>query len=795
MSTQSTILGRDNADKQAASIVDSQVLVPQSSGMGGSDASRLAFSLKLDSIEGLSKNKAKNIIKIIKKDVCLNEVIASGIIPVTQKEIEEVFIQLVRPLVISPASLAKVVVDASIMKEIKRDEVYQKILMQMIADIKKETASGDSETAEKLFVLLQGDTHSSAVKVNYFLENIPAKVLVEYFLSYEEKIHDRIIERFILYDKFTTKVSEYIKKLNVEQFIELCKKTHNKEIIKYYDGLYEGKPSIDQLVLDHSEITAKNNGDLSKVFKLTLNHLKDGSDEFNSYMVTKGIQFRNYIDGYFSNFSVNFRGDGKKDVISDLMYLLRVINGNLVDHLLYKELGGQEKNKAEVKKVNDVFEQVFDASNYDRNLKRDLEELIKELNDDLIELANNHFRVQFNSILSDHFTRKKLVGLNLLKFVIKDYVEKGNAKLLKFLFENNHNLGTDDEIGEELQKLIQKSHISSYDEALKIFSESAIVASLSANDEYKKSFERPIKVMIYNEDYATLGKILKHLKLLLSQEHINQITEATKKKETIDDYYNNQVARTDYSGAIEYQLVKEEDFECKKLEEYLTTSDNVLKQEFNDLEERNDKLNSALKECEKGLSEVRTELEVRKEIKSESATTIYVQSDDKSYVFFDPIFTIGGSVSFTLFATAALVSKHMSGVDASLQRSQGFKEVQLIVGKLYMVSFVATGVSVVAGLAKYLFFSTTNDKISKAGDIIKAGAKEEDKKSSDEATPSSPPTQLPNPEAMCEQESGDKSMCKNPGIFEGGESASPTDSGDTPAELQQGEQPHVDGEN
>ena len=164
------------------------------------------------------------------------------------------------------------------------------------------------------------------------------------------------------------------------------------------------------------------------------------------------------------------------------------INGNLVDHLLYKELGGQEKNKAEVKKVNDVFEQVFDASNYDRNLKRDLEELIKELNDDLIELANNHFRVQFNSILSDHFTRKKLVGLNLLKFVIKDYVEKGNAKLLKFLFENNHNLGTDDEIGEELQKLIQKSHISSYDEALKIFSESAIIASLSANDEYKKSF-------------------------------------------------------------------------------------------------------------------------------------------------------------------------------------------------------------------------------------------------------------------------------------------------------------------
>ena len=45
---------------------------------------------------------------------------------------------------------------------------------------------------------------------------------------------------------------------------------------------------------------------------------------FNSYMVTKGIQFRNYIDGYFSNFSVNFRGDGKKDVISNLMYLLRV---------------------------------------------------------------------------------------------------------------------------------------------------------------------------------------------------------------------------------------------------------------------------------------------------------------------------------------------------------------------------------------------------------------------------------------------------------------------------------------
>ena len=55
MSTQSTILGRDNADKQAASIVDSQVLVPQSSGMGGSDASRLAFSLKLDSIEGYQK--------------------------------------------------------------------------------------------------------------------------------------------------------------------------------------------------------------------------------------------------------------------------------------------------------------------------------------------------------------------------------------------------------------------------------------------------------------------------------------------------------------------------------------------------------------------------------------------------------------------------------------------------------------------------------------------------------------------------------------------------------------------
>ena len=53
----------------------------------------------------------------------------------------------------------------------------------MIADIKKETASGDSETAEKLFVLLQGDTHSSAVKVNYFLENIPAKVLVEYFFK------------------------------------------------------------------------------------------------------------------------------------------------------------------------------------------------------------------------------------------------------------------------------------------------------------------------------------------------------------------------------------------------------------------------------------------------------------------------------------------------------------------------------------------------------------------------------------------------------------------------------------
>ena len=126
MSTQSTILGRDNADKQGASIVASQVLIPQSPGMSGSDASRLAFSLKLDSIEGLSKNKAKNIIKIIKKDVCLNEVIASGIIPVTQKEIEEVFIQLVRPLVISPASLAKVVVDASIMKEIKRDEVYQK---------------------------------------------------------------------------------------------------------------------------------------------------------------------------------------------------------------------------------------------------------------------------------------------------------------------------------------------------------------------------------------------------------------------------------------------------------------------------------------------------------------------------------------------------------------------------------------------------------------------------------------------------------------------------------------------
>ena len=308
----------------------------------------------------------------------------------------------------------------------------------------------------------------------------------------------------------------------------------------------------------------------------------------------------------------------------------------------------------------------------------------------------------------------------------------------------------------------------------------------------KRVFERPIKVMIYNEDYATLGKILKHLKLILSQEHINQITEATKKKETIDDYYNNQVARTDYSGAIEYQLVKEEDFECKKLEEYLTTSDNVLKQEFNDLEERNDKLNSALKKCEKGLSEVRTELEVRKEVKSESATTIYVQSDDKSYVFFDPIFTIGGSVSFTLFATAALVSKHMSGVDASLQRSQGFKEAQLIGGKLYMVSFVATGVSIVAGLAKYLFFSTANDKISKAGDIIKAGAKE-DKKSSDETIPT--PTQSPDTQAMCEQESGDKSMCRNPGIFEGGESASPTDSGDTPAELQQGEQPHVDGEN
>ena len=48
----------------------------------------------------------------------------------------------------------------------------------------------------------------------------------------KKKIHDRIIERFILDDKFTTKVSEYIKKLNVEQFIELCKKTHNKENYK-----------------------------------------------------------------------------------------------------------------------------------------------------------------------------------------------------------------------------------------------------------------------------------------------------------------------------------------------------------------------------------------------------------------------------------------------------------------------------------------------------------------------------------------------------------------------------------
>ena len=585
MNRQDTTLETAKENQQSA-IVKS--IVAQSEFTSDSDAtrSRLAVSLNLENIQGLSKQGAKGIIKIIKKDVCLNEVLTSGIITVTPKEFEAVIIQLVKPFVLTPSNLAKVVVDASFMKEIKEDDTYRKILKQMVVDVNSEAKSGNSETAEKLLVLLKGDPHSSAKHVNHFLENISTKVLIEEFLSCKEEIDNKIIQELVLDSKFKDKISKYVKNLSSEDYIELCKETYNEGVIQYYDTLNELRPNIDRMVLDHAQF----GNDESKGFKLAINHIKEGSNAFQNYVVNSN-EFRTDCSKYFDSFNEKYEGEGKNDVLSNLIYLLRILKGDLVDKLLYKNSDGSKKDTSKINEINTIFKQVFDVTNYNRNLKRDIDKLIEELDDELILLASANFKNNFNSVLSDYLNRKKFIGLDLLKFVIKDYVEKDNTELLKFLFNNNYNLGTNEEIGNELKKLVEKSKISSYEKALNIFSKSAGIQELSNSDKYKEGFEKTVKLMLYNQDSHGLKIVLKHLSILLSPEYKAKIDESTKKKVSIDDKYNSQlVPQQSNVHDIEYKPVAIKDFKCQGLESFLTSPDNACKHKTSVLEDEIKKL-------------------------------------------------------------------------------------------------------------------------------------------------------------------------------------------------------------